>query len=388
MLAAFGCEQGGGGGAVWATELVTGATLTQAQYQRLTVAHRPARAFTEMRPPASPNYASAESWAALWPRTDEADVAPPNSVYPEAQGAAGIDVFFVHPTCYAKPDSWNGPIDDPDVRHSVSGIMMYLASVYNAGARVYAPRYRQFGLYAVLEKQTISGLLAIDLAYSDVRRAFDHYINHYNQGRPFILAGHSQGSIHGSRLLQEKIMGTPLQSRLVAAYLIGMTIPSSLPGIQPSTSPTDLGKVINWNSFTTEGSTTFLTEDVPIWVGDAYRKAKGVASVQVNPRSWRLNGGKVAALDNPGTLPASASSTLPACVPGVTSADASGKVLIVDKPAIPGFAGDGPSMPLLNADLGDFHNYDYQLFYESIRKNVLDRARAFLTKQRGSPHGH
>jgi hypothetical protein len=55
--------------------------------------------------------------------------------------------------------------------------------------------------------------------------------------------------------------------------------------------------------------------------------------------------------------------------------------LILDKPSILGFPGDGPDMPLLNADKGDFHNYDYQLFYESIRKNAMDRAKAFLEKK-------
>lgn len=228
------------------SEILTGATLTPEETKRLTDAHRPAFPFDKLPPPPAPDYAMESSWAALFPRADEADVAPPNTLYPEAQARAGIDVFFIHPTCYAKRNFWNGPIDDPDVKNSVSGILMFQASVFNASARVYAPRYRQFGLYAALERETTSGMQAFELAYSDIERAFDYYIKNYNQDRPFILAGHSQGSIHGSRLLQKKIIGTPLQSKLVAAYLIGMTIPNDLSGIEPSKSATDLGKVINW----------------------------------------------------------------------------------------------------------------------------------------------
>jgi len=256
--------------------------------------------------------------------------------------------------------------------------MKYQASVFNAGARVYAPRYRQFGMYSVVEKETTSGMQAIDLAYSDVERAFDYYIRHYNKGRPFIIAGHSQGSMHGSRLLQTKVIGKPLQPKLVAAYLIGVTIPKDLPGIEPSTSPTDTGKIINWNSYIRGGETTFFTDDIIIWVGNSYRKVKGITSVQVNPLSWKLNGGKVAAADNPGSLPANIIGLL---VPNITGADASGEVLIVEKPRIKGFEGDGPDVPLLNPDKGDFHIYDYQLFYESIRKNTIDRANSFIRRE-------
>ena len=98
------------------------------------------------------------------------------------------DVFFVHPTGYLKAASWNGPIDDPDAVQAVSLVMKYLASSFNAGARVYAPRYRQATLYAFLDYETLSGVRALELAYSDVARAFDQYIAEYNQGRPFMLA--------------------------------------------------------------------------------------------------------------------------------------------------------------------------------------------------------
>ncbi|MBA4393903.1 MAG: hypothetical protein C0407_10155, partial [Desulfobacca sp.] len=197
--------------------ILTGVTLSAADFQKLRDNHRPLKSFDEIPPPAAPNYASGDSWAALWPRADEADVAPPNTAYPEAQNSAQADVFFVHPTCYSKKDFWNGPIDDPDVQNTVSFIMKYMAGVFNAAGRVFAPRYRQFTLFSVVENETTSGMQAIELAYSDVERAFDYYIKYWNQGRPFILASHSQGSMHSGRLLQTKIVGTPIQSRLVAA---------------------------------------------------------------------------------------------------------------------------------------------------------------------------
>jgi hypothetical protein len=350
LFTTVSCSEDGSGDA--GTAILTGLSLSDAEYQKLRSQHRPLNAFDDLRPPPAPDYASPESWAALWPRADEADVASPNTAYPEAQNEAHIDAFFIHPTCYTKKDYWNGPIDDPEVRKTVSFIMMYLASAFNAASRVYAPRYRQFTLFSVAEKETHSGMQAIELAYSDVKAAFDYYITHYNSGRPFILASHSQGSMHGSRLLQTRIVGSLLQTRLVAAYLIGMAIPENLRGIAPASSEVDCGGYINWNAMTREADTRFFTEDIVIWVGHSYRKSKGISILQVNPLSWLKNGGKVEAVFNPGSLPSSQDVSLSPLLKGVTSADASGTVLIVEKPTVPGFPGDGPDAPLITLTKG------------------------------------
>ncbi len=360
--------------------IVTGATLPAELQEGLKQSFRPPWLFKEQPPPPRPDYGRDDAWAALPTRPDEADLAPPNTRYPEAQPAAAADVFFIHPTGYAKAAAWNGPIDDPAAVRAVALVMEYLAGAFNAAARVYAPRYRQATLYAFLDFETDSGIQALELAYADVERAFAHYLRHFNQGRPFILAGHSQGSNHGLRLLQEKIVGTPLQKQLVAAYLVGMAIPEAIPGIRPAAAPEDTGGVISWTTFTTNGDPQFLTRDMAIWHGGKYRKCAGLALVQVNPLSWALRGAAVPAAQNPGSLPCvDPAGPLADLVPGVTGADASGPVLIITPPAGPGFAGSGPDMPLLNADFGDFHDYDYVLFYESIRENACRRVKALTT---------
>lgn len=362
-------------------QIITGATLAPEAQQRLKQLFRPAFLFEDKAPPPRPDYRLPDTWAALPARQDDADVVPPNTKFSEAQATAAADVFFIHPTGYAKPDSWNGPIDDPSATRAVALVMKYLASAFNAAARVYAPRYRQATLYAFLDYETDSGTKALDLAYSDVERAFEHYVKSYNQGRPFILAGHSQGSNHGLRLLREKIIGTPLQDRLVAAYLIGMAIPRNIPGIQPSRASNDVGCVISWTSFTTNGNPQFLTRDMPIWHGGKYRRCAGLALVQVNPLSWELHGGAVPASVNPGSLPYyDQFGNPPALIPEVTGADASGLVLVITKPNVPGFPGSGAAIPILNADFGDYHDYDYVLFYESIRRNAIDRVKVLGKK--------
>jgi hypothetical protein len=120
-----------------------------------------------------------------------------------------------------------------------------------------------------------------------------------------------------------------------------------------------------------------------IWLDGSYRRIGEMPIVQVNPLSWKLGGGPVPPSSNPGSLPVPLSPDDPvSLVPGVCGADASGRVLIIAKPQHPGFPGFGPDMPLLNPDFGDYHNYDYSLFYESIRGNVVERVKAFLSEKK------
>jgi pimeloyl-ACP methyl ester carboxylesterase len=69
------------------------------------------------------------------------------------------------------------------------------------------------------------GTQALDLAYQDVEAAFDYYLQHFNKGRPFIVVGHSQGTTHALRLIEEKIDNTPLYRQLVVAYVVGYWLP-------------------------------------------------------------------------------------------------------------------------------------------------------------------
>jgi hypothetical protein len=294
-------------------------------------------------------------------------------------------VFFIHPTtAVSAKDNWNIPIDDSTAVRDVDDIMVFCASAFNAAAKVYAPRYREAIFYSFFDDKTDSGIKAVDLAYSDVERAFLHYIRFYNNGRPFILAGHSQGSIHGSRILQEHIIGTPLIDRMVAAYLIGGPIPAKINGIEPSKSATDTGVFIGWTTYARGGDPAIFTDGIIGWIDGSYTGMGGRQLVQVNPLSWKLNGPDVPAPLNPGSLRSPPSGKgHPVLIPAVCGADASGAVLVIDKPAAEGF-----SMPvsygllIFNTRYGDYHNFDYQLFYESIRKNAVDRVRAF--SRRGS----
>lgn len=339
---------------------------------------RPDFEFSDKQPPPAPDYWNPDTWAALPTKSDGADVYPANTKYPEAQATAKADVFFVHPTGYESDDSWNAAWDDDDAADQTLGMMLHQASAFNAAARVYAPRYRQFTIYGVLEPGP-SGSQCMDLAYSDVARAFDHYLKFYNHGRPFILAGHSQGSFHALRLLQEMIIGKPVQKRLVAAYIIGCPVPQGIEGIKVSNSPRQVGALIAYTTYTDKGDPSFFTHDVCAWLDGGYVPINDRPLVQVNPLTWQDHGGPAAPELNPGSLPV-AEDVFPLhdLVPGAVGADASGKVLRITEPDIEGYEGNDSGVAFLNADYGDFHNYDYMLFWESIRANAVARVKAYL----------
>jgi pimeloyl-ACP methyl ester carboxylesterase len=370
--------------------ILTGGNLSAAD--RLAIdTMEPDLPFGKMAPPKAPRYRSLDSWAAHPAVKGYAYMAPPNTAYPEAQGSASADVFFIHPTTSTSSEYWNVPINDREAVDGVSIVMAEYASVFNAAARVYAPRYRQATLYSFFDDESASGIRALKLAYADVERSFNYYIKHFNKGRPFILAGHSQGSIHAYRLLQTRIIGTPLAKRLVAAYLIGGTILKDTPGIEASRSPDDIGTLIGWNTYSIEGDPDFFTQSGITWIKGAYSRVGSRPVIQVNPLSWKLGGALVAAGANPGSLPIinedSPQDRLPMLIPGVTGADASNGIVLIEKPNVQGFDSEDEGISIFNTNYGDYHNFDYLLFYESIRKNAIDRVASFVNGRRSGKTG-
>ena len=115
------------------------------------------------------------------------------------------DVFFVHPTTYTgKPinDYWNAPVEDLKLNNQTDkSTIQYQASIFNEAGRIYAPRYRQAHLNVFYTDNKQLSKKVLDQAYSDVKNAFLHYLKFHNEGRPFIIASHSQGTVHCTRLI-------------------------------------------------------------------------------------------------------------------------------------------------------------------------------------------
>ena len=252
-----------------------------------------------------------------------------------------------------------------------------------------APRSRQAPLYSLLEPwhelPDPQGPKALDLAYQDVARAFEAYIRLYNNGRPFILAAHSQGSLHLLRLMQDYLRRPELKQRLVAAYPIGMSVPVSLfsrelAHVPPCAAPEETGCLVSFNSFGPAGHPVDWFEQQRVWQGNRLEPVAGRALNCTNPLSWRLDGAPAGGALHKGALPYSG---IEDDAPLTRLADA--QQLEFSVQCREGIAYMDREPPEVFSEMvfanDDYHVYDYNLFYGSIRDNAALRAAAYLALQ-------
>ena len=172
-------------------------------YQKLAANYQINKAST------SPNYSDVAYWAAHPAIHDPSDSVPAPLLASYNQDTA-VDVFFIHPTTYLgteKPFGLNADISDAllAARTDYSPVL-YQGSLFNVAGRLFAPRYRQTHIsayYPVTPEDTTLAIAAFELAYQDVKAAFEYYLANENKGRPIIIASHSQGSLHVRRLLKD-----------------------------------------------------------------------------------------------------------------------------------------------------------------------------------------
>jgi hypothetical protein len=204
--------------------------------------------FTSAEIPNPPRYDNENHWAVLpgkYPEVLE-------SYAPKDLSVLQADVFYVYPTLIQDPKDtrWNAPIEDEVQREMViNRAVHYQASAWASSGRLFVPYYRQAHIRSY-DYYNQGGKEAFRVAYSDVKAAFEYYLTHYNQGRPIIIASHSQGTTHTKRLLKEFFDGTLLQEQLVAAYLVGMDVlPQIYGNLKPMKSPSETGGYLCWNTF-------------------------------------------------------------------------------------------------------------------------------------------
>lgn len=298
------------------------------------------------------DYSKQENWAALPIMQDNADWTPKGLL--NKQDSAMVDVFFIHPTTDVTGFKGNANLDSKSINKQTDNFpIKYQASVFNESCKVYAPRYRQAALNNFFTKNSEHSKQAFNIAYSDVRDAFKYYLEHYNNGRPIVIAGHSQGSKHAQRLLQEFFDGTPLQKQLVAAYIIGFpTKENQFQYLKVAEDSITVGGII---SFSTFGQDTKIATVVPEYSG----------AISVNPLNWKTDRLFVSGNENKGSL----SKKSEEIIHTVFGAKNGNGILEIQKPQEGGF------VPMV---MKNYHIYDYSLFYINIRENVALRIKKYF----------
>lgn len=319
----------------------------------------PRAPFDPSRVPPAPSYERAEHWSARRSGNE----------------SAAADVFYVHPTSYVAAE-WNARLDDAEVNRATDrGATGIQATAFDC-CRVYAPRYRQANLTAFV-RPSGDGARAISLAGDDVEQAFEHYLAHDSGSRPFIIAAHSQGAVHATRLLARRVASSALRARLVAAYLIGSPITEASlasTGLTACDGPTQTGCVVAYNA-RSEGYRGGV---------DFVEAPSGAAAASprlcVNPLSWRHDEQQASASLNLGAVFWDPNGVRLAPRPGFTGARCDhGWLRVAPVAKIPR---DFMSS-LLDHAIGDgnHHPVEYGLFFENIRANARARVDAWLAAQ-------
>jgi hypothetical protein len=306
--------------------------------------------------PDAPDYANADLWAALPTKKDSADAVPLKE-WKDVQDNAPVDVFFIYPTTYTgRPGEkeWNAELSDKKLNLRTDKYpIRYQATIFNGAGKIYAPRYRQAHFNCFFTHKTADASKALDLAYEDVHAAFQYYLDHYNQGRPFIIASHSQGTFHAKRLLSDFIDGTPLQKQFIVGYLAGLTVPADLyKSIKPCATPEETGCFCSWRTFR-EG-----------YIPDVIHFPDSNIVV-TNPVTWDANKNSSGKEDQLGGVLRDFKKLYPHMVSTTIHED----LLWVNKPKFPG------SFLLTTKN---YHIADYNFFYADVRQNAQDRVNAFL----------
>lgn len=309
-------------------------------------------AFCSLASAQEPDYADTGSWA-YW-RVGENKPA---------------DLFIVCPTVdLGTGGNKNMSLTDNEAKKNFYGALNMERGIYEQHCRMYAPYYRQ----AVLADYDLPANEAepyFNLAYKDVRAAFVYYMQHENNGRPFVLAGFSQGAEMCLRLLKEFGNEDFVKNNMVACYAIGWRFTpqeeKQYPYIRPAQSADDLGTVIMFNSEAPEVTSSLM---VP----------HGEKSFCINPLNWRTDGTMADKALNSGACFTDYSGSIKREVPQLTGCCIDTergvlKVTDIDKKQYP------PVLSIFTD--GIYHLYDYQFFYRNLQQNVGLRINTFVEER-------
>lgn len=269
------------------------------------------------------------------------------------------DCFLICPTVTkAVSDSLNADINDT-VKEKFLNALDMEKGIYSDSCTMYSPYYRQavLDVYAMEADEREPYLEA---AYTDVKAAFDYYMDNYNNGRPIVLAGFSQGADMTLRLLKDEFKNEKYRKQLVAAYVIGWAVTpediAEYPHIKPAESGEDTGVVVSFNSEAEDVKSSMLVPE-------------GMKTISINPLTWTTDSQPADETFNMGACFMDggniAKEVYQFCGAYIDSERGTLKVTGIspqDYPSMLDFLGEGV-----------YHIYDYQFFYRNLQYNVAER---------------
>lgn len=298
----------------------------------------------------APDYADSYYWA----------------YYESGASDKAADVFFIAPTVFGgEGDRYNMPLDSENYRGKFIGATNMEKGIYDGDARFFAPYYRQIGLAVYLMEEDARQQY-LDIAFGDVKDAFEYYMAHDNGGRPIVVAGFSQGAEMAIRLVKECFAAPERQELLVACYAIGWRLTEeetrACSHLRPAQSEDDLGTVIAFNSEAEEITGSMMIPE-------------GVKTYAINPLNWKTDATPADRSLNLGACFTNYSGQITKEIPALTGAyidEVRGALKVTDITPAQYPAG------LASFAEGVYHIYDYQFFYRNLQQNVRTRIETYL----------
>jgi len=302
-----------------------------------------------------PNYANSSNWLSL-----------------PAKATKKVDVFYLGDTTYQKPNASSPNIcavNDAQMQAGAKAKFSASATVFETIANIYSPYYRQSDASVLLVPHDQQAAIIAGEPTHDGISAFDYYIQHCNSGRPFMLAGHSQGSNVTINLLAQYMKKNPdVYKRMIAAYVIGYSItPDYLaqnPELKFAEGPDDTGVIISYNT----ESPTFQGNNPVVLPG----------AMAINPITWTRSETVATAAQNLGGIsvnPQTGYAVVDSAgnpVKVMNYADAqvnTARDVVICSTADPSQLAPGNEI----VAKGIYHPFDYPFYYFDIRANAANR---------------
>ncbi|MBQ7486180.1 MAG: DUF3089 domain-containing protein [Clostridia bacterium] len=307
----------------------------------------------------APDYTKAECWYRL----------------PEI--TRDVDTFYIYSTVYMSANEGDpdyAALDNAEMLQGIEFEHAIKSSAFEDATNVFIPYYRQasMALAGRIWQETGSIDAAVSgLPYGDITAALDYYFENLNNGRPFIIAGHSQGSAILRQLLKGYFKAHPeYYERMVAAYAVGYSITrddlEANPHMKFATGETDTGVIISWHA---EGPKNVVA-NVP-------NPAMLPNGVSINPLNWKRDETYAPASANLGSIVIDYTTG----ATRICDIDGDAQVCIARGTVVTHAKAVSNEMAEL-AGPESFHQDDYAIFYNNVKDNVAKRIAAFKSSRK------
>lgn len=286
-----------------------------------------------------------------------------------------VDVFYLYPTAWYKRDPAEPnfcAIDNPVMLAGSRSAFNRQATAFETAGNIYAPYYRQAdAAYTLSMPENERWEVIASTPAKDATAAFDYYTKHHNNGTPFILVGHSQGSNVLLLLLKDYMLDHPdVYARMVCAYVIGYPVTAEFlqanRHLKFAEGPDDTGVIVSFN-----------TQSPSVAPGGNFVVADNIGLV-INPINWKRD-----------ETPASETENLGSYMP-VDNLGNFGRIpnfadarINLAKGVIECTSVDENTMFELSGSLGlgVYHSFDIPFYYYNLRENAENRIHKFMNAE-------